>query len=125
MSVLRNFTEWVLNNGDVAGPGTLVSDWKDAGDLNGCQFYIKYTNAATVNVTVEVSAIGATDARQHDRDDFSQTAISVEAGAAAAGHFVDPPTVMDRPFGSYRVTVASTDNAIEALYVLVCRNSGD
>jgi len=119
---IRDVLDIIRNNQALlAANSPWTSDWRGAEDLNGCQFWISYTGTATVNVTVEVSAVPPTQARHLTRTDWSKV-YTVKAGAANAEGFVDPPDPpMDRPFGSYRVIVA-TDANITALRVGICKH---
>jgi len=122
LSDIRNVTDFVFNEVSLLAINSpLTSAWRDADDLNGSQFWISYTGTATVNLTVECSAVGGTQKRQFTQTDWSKV-YTVKNGCAAAEGFVASPALpMDRPFGSYRVIVA-TDANITGLKVAVCRN---
>lgn len=124
MSLPRNFTEYIwVNQSLTALVGTLTSEWFDADDLNGAQFFIEYAGTATVNLTAECTAIGGAQKRIQSRVDWSKD-YTVKNGCANAEGFVAVPALpFDRPFGGYRVKL-TTDADITGLRVAVCRNVG-
>jgi len=116
----RNITDWIAFEDTItAAESPKTYDWRGAEDLSGCQFWIDYTGTATVGVVVHVSPVDRKNQRTMNPA-LHYEAKTVEAGAAGAGHFVDPPEEMDRFFAQYRVVV-TTDATIVAS-IGVCRN---
>lgn len=121
MSILRVVSDIVFDRAFTAAQSPITSDWRGAEDLNGCQFFCTYTGTATVNLTVECSAMTPTQNRQNPYASWSKV-YTVKNGVAAAEGFIDPPDPpMDRPFGAYRV-IATTDANITDFKVVVCRH---
>jgi hypothetical protein len=122
VSILHNTPDVVFNAVALtAATGSVTSEWRDADDLNGCQFFVTYTGTATVNVTAECSVVGGASARAFTRGNWSKS-YTVKNGVSATEGFIAPPDPpFDRPFGSYRVTV-TTDANITNLRVAVCRH---
>jgi len=116
---IRNITDFIVDQAvTVAAPYT--SPWRDAAGLNGCQFWLKGTGAATVTMKARVSPCKH-ERGQLDPDDHYQEFTVVNDGTThIAGEFVDPPTVMDRPFGSYQIYVETTADV--TLTVGVCQH---
>jgi hypothetical protein len=122
MGDLRNVTDFVFNEATVDASEELESEWRGAEDLNGSQFYVSYSavGSPTVDLEVDISAVGQVDARKRDYEDWMET-VEVESGAAEAGHFVAAPTEMNSPFGAYRVRL-TTDGALTNVRVALCRH---
>lgn len=116
----RNITDWIVFEGAIlAADSPKTFDWRGAEDLSGSQFWIDYTGTATVGVAVHLSPVDRKNRRTMDPA-LHYEAVVVEAGAAGAGHFVDPPDEMDRFFAQYRVVVTTSANITASIGI--CRN---
>ena len=120
MADTRNVTDWIVfETAILAADSPKTFEWRGAEDLRGCQFWIDYTGTATVNVDVHLSPVDKKNSRTMAAASHYES-VAVEAGAAAAGHFVDPPTEMDRPFGQYRLVVTTDANIVASIGI--CRH---
>lgn len=117
----RNITDWIVfEDAILASESPKTFDWRGAEDLNGCQFWIDYTGTSTVGVTVDISPVDRKNRRTMNPA-LHYEAATVEAAAAGAGHFVDPPVLMDRYFAQYRVVVTTSADIVASIGI--CRNN--
>jgi hypothetical protein len=122
---MRNLTQWIWESNAVSQNTSETSAWFDAEDLGGCQFFTRITSAGSPDWTLEVelSPVSWVDYKNGLRDPatFKET-LEVATGTATAAQFDDPPTEMDRPFGTFRMKITENNTAaITGIWVALCR----
>ena len=122
MGAFHNVTHWIYKGAAVlTADSPITTEWWNAEDLNGCQFFLKYTGASNVTIDVQVSPADAYSRRGVSPADAYEEFEALASGANGTEGFFDPPSAMDRPFASYRFVI-TLDADITACNFALCRH---
>jgi len=122
MGAFHNVTHWFYKGEPVlVADSPITTEWYNAEDLNGCQFFLSYPDVANVKIDVQVSPADAYGRRGVDPADAYEEFVALASGANNDAGFFDPPTAMDRPFASYRFVITLDDDVTVCFFGL-CRH---
>jgi hypothetical protein len=120
---MRNLTQWIWEANAVSQNTSETSEWYNAEDLEGCQFFLLITSGGSPDWTLEIelSPVQWVD-QERDPANFSETVEVATGAATVAGAFYDPPAEMDRPFAQFRVIITENNvAAISGITLALCR----
>jgi len=128
MSTILNVTKWFIKRADKSA-ATYTFGPFNVEDLNGSQFFLKYTNAVNTTVNVRASLFEANGRDNDGVDPFAhannyETLAALTIGDNSAEGFFDPPAVFDRPFKSFEVDIIVAGTIADCVFGLGCNGVG-
>lgn len=104
-----NVSQWPVNNLAITNADGHTTPWFNIADAKGMQFFSKWTGAATVTVTADLSPCTANTNGADNKapGDFFEN-VAVFSTATVTFQWHDPPGELDRPVQSIRLVIATS-----------------